>query len=71
MLPNNYFVLKIVKYIVLGWRPPMSYKVNHSIPILEKLNNLSKLNICRIVSVFQNIFSSLFHAISQAKENII
>ena len=71
MLPNNYFVLKIVKYIVLGWRPQMSYKVNHSIHILEKLNNLSKLNICRIVSVFQNIFSSLFHAISQAKENII
>lgn len=49
----------------------MPYKVNPSIPILEKLNNLSKPQMCRRVSVFQNIFSSLFHAISQAKEKVI
>ena len=63
--------LKIVKYIAFGWCPQMPYKVNPSIPILEKLNNLSKPQMCRRVSVFQNIFSSLFHAISQAKEKVI
>ena len=52
----------------------MPYKVNRRIPILEKLNNLpkiTKLKICRIVFVFQNTFTSLFHGISQANENVI
>ena len=54
--------------------PQMPYKVNRRIPILEKLNNLpkiTKLKICRIVFVFQNTFTSLFHGISQANENVI
>lgn len=70
MLLCTYYGPKILKYFWLI--STNTLKLNSSISIQEKLNNLPKIPEPKISkTVFQSTFHSLFPAISQAKKDII